>query len=1445
MHLFLFLQFISKSQNNNENIVDDSYIELKIKGQGNTRLYYINETNKNCQGLIPPDKIQINNDEPIQNPGMIYNLTNEESNIKLIWIDKNITTLHCLFNICDNITYIDFSHFNSRFVTSIAGLFFSCKSLISVNFNNFDSSKVTEMHNLFYHCHSLKSIDLSNFDTSNVKRMDKLFYRCFSLEFINISSKFDTSNVINMNRMFCDCTLLISLNLSNFNTSNVLNMDHMFTNCWTLTSLDLFNFDTSKVTTMNCMFYNCWNLTNLNLSTFDTSNVTDFFKMFQDCISIESINLSGFNTSKVTNMSNMFENCKQLKSINLSHFNTHNVQSMNSMFSNCENLISIDISDFDTSKVTTFSHMFKNCKSLKSINLSNLNTSELMITSDMFDGCQELTYIDISNFDMTKLTIMSLMFQNCKNLISVNFPKTKAPNLYKLGSMFKNCESLISVDLSNFITTNVIYMDAMFLNCKSLTSINLSNFDTTNMMWINSMFNGCINLEYINLKNVIETNKTENTNDVFKDTPENLVICLDETKSPNLTNLIREKSCYTIYCEDDWIKHQKKLIKGNNICLDNCSSTYEFNNKCYNSCDYGFYYDKENPQQKKCKCRSDKCLLCSEVEIIKNLCISCNDLYYPIENDPKNILPYINCYKEPEGYYLDNNLYKECYYTCKSCNIKGDNIKHNCLECKDNFIFKLEYEGAFNCLENCSYFYFEENGNYYCTNNSFCPDEYNKLIPEESKCINNCSLAESYKYEFRNICYSKCPKGLKETKENYCEAFCNETNPFVIIDTQECVEFCDLNLFFEGLCIYKYIIEIKEGNDEINNDQVKKLQEIKMQNKIIENAEKGVTSEKFDTTNIERGKDAIYENEKLTITLTTTENQKKPNSENGKTTTIDLGECEDLLRQVYNISDDQKIFIKKIDVIQDGYKIPYVKYDVYSKLNGSNLVKLNLTVCKNTKVDISIPIDITDSLDKLNPNSDYYNDVCYASSSESGTDIILKDRKEEFIQENKTVCQDGCDFSDYDFKYKKVLCSCDVKEYSNNYADMNIDKEKILKNFIDIKNIANINILKCYKSLFSKKGFKNNVGSFSIILIFLFHIIFIFIFYYNQLDKIKFKINDIMVGIKNWKTYKKIKREKIKKEKLDKNVSHNDVDEGLSQQIKKNKDIKFGFYKKKKHLNKMEKNKNKNNNIINMNNVLTENSKNKIISINEVDIFEKTKEIMKFKEQELNEMDFRPALKLDKRNFCQFYLSLIKTKHDLIFSFCYNDDYNSKFIKIDLFFISFAMNFTINTLFFNDDTMHKIYVDKGKFEILFQLPQIIYSSIISQILYSLFQLLALSEDLILEFKHNKKSIDVLERKIKLLNRLKFKFILFFIISTIFLLMFWYYISMFCAIYMNTQIHLIKDTLISFLMSLIYSFGIYLLPAIFRFAALSNRNKKTKRNKTRKFLFLFSKFLQFC
>ena len=58
-------------------------------------------------------------------------------------------------------------------------------------------------------------------------------------------------------------------------------------------------------------------------------------------------------------------------------------------------------------------------------------------------------------------------------------------------------------------------------------------------------------------------------------------------------------------------------------------------------------------------------------------------------------------------------------------------------------------------------------------------------------------------------------------------------------------------------------------------------------------------------------------------------------------------------------------------------KIPKVEYEVYHPLDNNNeLTKLNLTLCKDTKIEISIPIKINGALDIYNPKSDYYNDIC-------------------------------------------------------------------------------------------------------------------------------------------------------------------------------------------------------------------------------------------------------------------------------------------------------------------------------------------------------------------------------------------------------------------------------------------------------------------------------------
>ena len=135
--------------------------------------------------------------------------------------------------------------------------------------------------------------------------------------------------------------------------------------------------------------------------------------------------------------------------------------------------------------------------------------------------------------------------------------------------------------------------------------------------------------------------------------------------------------------------------------------------------------------------------------------------------------------------------------------------------------------------------------------------------------------------------------------------------------------------------------------------------------------------------------------------------------------------------------------------------------------------------------------------------------------------------------------------------------------------------------------------------------------------------------------------------------------------------------------------------------------------------------------------------------------------------------------------------------------------------------MHKIYIDKGKYDFIYQLPSILYSTLISSIINIIIKSLSLSEKNIIEMKNTNKA-NIIEIK----KCLKKKFILFFCLNFSLLLFFWYYISCFCAIYRNTQIHLIKDTAISFGLSLLYPFFLCLLPGIFRYPSL----RAIKQNK---------------
>ena len=292
----------------------------------------------------------------------------------------------------------------------------------------------------------------------------------------------------------------------------------------------------------------------------------------------------------------------------------------------------------------------------------------------------------------------------------------------------------------------------------------------------------------------------------------------------------------------------------------------------------------------------------------------------------------------------------------------------------------------------------------------------------------------------------------------------------------------------------KFIYEVETNYIENPDEVLKDVQEI--------------LNKEFNTSDIDNGKDFIQKNGKMTFTITSTSNQK--NNKKKNVTTINLGECETKLKEEYNISINDSLYILKIDVEVDNMK--KVEYEVYYPFSTNNLTKLNLSVCKNIKIDISIPKDINlDEISKYNMSSDIYNEICNSLINENGIDKPLKARQNEFVNNDMSICEEDCEFTSYDNETKNAICSCYTKINLPTLSEIKVDKEKMFSNFKDIKNIANIKMLTCSHLLFDKKNIFKNSANYMLLILFILSIISIFVFIYYNYKRIKKFINNIII----------------------------------------------------------------------------------------------------------------------------------------------------------------------------------------------------------------------------------------------------------------------------------------------------------------------------------------------
>ena len=585
-------------------------------------------------------------------------------------------------------------------------------------------------------------------------------------------------------------------------------------------------------------------------------------------------------------------------------------------------------------------------------------------------------------------------------------------------------------------------MSSMFYGCSSLIKVDLSNLNIANVTTMDRMFMSCSSLIEVNLNN-ITANSVYNMEQMFYGC--DLLISLDFSSFN--TKIISNLKQLFYDCNS--------LISLN---LSNFDTSYVINmEQMFYECNSLISLDLSSFKTSKVINMNEMFRGCnslisldlsnfdfSSVLNVENMFYDCSSLEYIDISKFENV---------PTGtekmfYGVKDNL----VYCIRDQN-KASNIINQ---------LKKDICKKFGCSDNY--------------------DEINKkLIIEKNQCIDECANDADYRYQYKGRCYITCPEGTNSKNDSF---LCEE----IILEENNEEDGLQMENFYLGK--YKITNKNNELIYNIINSTINEIQKGKL-NSLIKN----ITGENKE--------DYLVNEDTEKYQLTSAYNQKNKKFVN--ISTINLGDCENKLKERYNIDE---LILFKFEYLMQGLHIPIIKFDVFDPYSNK---LLDLKYCSNTNIYFNIPVSINENeLYLYDPKSDYYNDICYTYTTLNGTDITLKDRKNDYNIKNMSLCEKNCEFYGYDFQTKNVICECNIEKKSPLLFKDIINEEKLLNNFIDIKSITNINVMKCYKLLFSRIGLINNLGNYILLSIISINIILSILFYFKGYKEIMNKIKKIM-----------------------------------------------------------------------------------------------------------------------------------------------------------------------------------------------------------------------------------------------------------------------------------------------------------------------------------------------
>ena len=222
----------------------------------------------------------------------------------------------------------------------------------------------------------------------------------------------------------------------------------------------------------------------------------------------------------------------------------------------------------------------------------------------------------------------------------------------------------------------------------------------------------------------------------------------------------------------------------------------------------------------------------------------------------------------------------------------------------------------------------------------------------------------------------------------------------------------------------------------------------------------------------------------------------------------------------------------------------------------------------------------------------------------------------------------------------------------------------------------------------------------------------------------------------------------------------------------------------------------------------------------------KSSQLYDYESDELNELPFKKALKYDKRSFCKYYWNILNFSHIILNVFFRHNDYNLFAVKLGLLFMTIPINLTFNIFFYTNKSIKLSYV-KSMDDItsfISNIANTIYSSILSTSLLIILKTICLTHNSVRVLRKFKDLEKAKQKSMCVLRCVKIRVAIYYILSLAFLGIFGFYVLCFCAVFENTQKDLVKSTLTSWLISLIYPLIICFITSIFRVLSFKFKNR---------------------